>query len=254
MLNLKDFKLKPFLSIITVCFNSQETIRETINSVLNQTFKNFEYLIIDGKSTDKTLEIIREFNDKRIILISENDLGIFDAMNKGIKISQGEWIHILNSDDCYFSKNSLSLATEVLDKKKTNYFQMCFKNKNNKIYKKYSWDYFRPKLYLKACIPHPSMIISSDQYREVGLYDLRYKITSDHDFTLKLVKKFPGKNNNFVLVSKLDGGITHKNKKEVIDEFRKILINNNVPKFIVNFIYIIKILNLNLKIYFLKNL
>ena len=244
--------MEPFFSIITVCYNSQETIEKTIKSVLDQTYKNFEYIIVDGKSTDKTLGIINKYKDSRITLVSEKDFGIYDAMNKGIKISKAKWIHLLNSDDCYYSNNCLELASKVLDENKTNYFEMCYKNKENKIYKKYSWEFFRVKLYFKACIPHPAMIVSSEQYKRIGRYDLKFRITSDHDFTLKLVKQFPGKNNKFILVSKLDGGITHKKKKEVIEEFREILISNNVPKILANVIYLLKIFNFQLRVIFQK--
>ena len=124
--------MKYFYSIITVCFNSEKTIKKTIQSVLNQTFKNFEYIIVDGNSTDKTVNIIKSFQDNRIKIFSEPDLGIADAMNKGIKKSRGKWIHILNSDDYYFSNNSLLKASKFLNEKFTNYFGICFLNKKKK--------------------------------------------------------------------------------------------------------------------------
>ena len=180
--------MKPFYTIITVCFNSEKTIGNTIKSVLAQEFKNFEYIIIDGDSKDKTIEIIKNFNDSRIKLISEPDKGIADAMNKGIKIAKGNWIHILNSDDYYYSKDSLLQASEILEVNKTNYFGICYKNRNNEIYRYYNWEYFFPKLLFKACIPHPSMIVSKNQYEEIGNYNINLKYTSDHEFTLRLVK------------------------------------------------------------------
>jgi len=104
----KNKKMKtPLISIITVCFNSENTIKDTIESVLNQTYKNIEYLIIDGKSSDETLNIIKsfeeKFNNSKITFkwISEADKGIYDAMNKGLKMANGELIGILNSDDWY---------------------------------------------------------------------------------------------------------------------------------------------------------
>ena len=236
-----------FFSIITVCLNSEKTIETTIKSVLSQTFTDFEYIIIDGKSSDKTLDIINRYKDPRIKVISEKDKGLFDAMNKAIRLSKGKWIHILNSDDYYYSENSLIKASKVLNEKKTNYFQMCFKNQSNKIYRYYNWDYFKMKLYFKACIPHPSMIVSAKQYYKVGMYNLTYKFTSDHDFTLRLVEEYPGQNNKFILVTKQDGGITHQNKEKVIEEFRLILINNNFSELLSNLIYFLKKTNLYLR-------
>lgn len=98
---------KPLISIITVCFNSAKTIRQTIESVLNQTYSNIEYILIDGKSSDNTVEIIQEYeplfaaNGIAYRWISEPDNGIYDAMNKGIKLATGEWVGIINSDDWY---------------------------------------------------------------------------------------------------------------------------------------------------------
>ncbi len=117
--------MSPFFSIITVCLNSEKTIETTIKSVIDQSFTDFEYIIIDGKSSDKTLEIIEKYKDSRIKIISEKDKGIFDAMNKGVSLSKGKWIHILNSDDYYYSKNSLVNASKFLDEK-NNYFTDVF--------------------------------------------------------------------------------------------------------------------------------
>tara|TARA_B100000575_G_scaffold290121_1_gene293156 strand:- start:2344 stop:3096 length:753 start_codon:yes stop_codon:yes gene_type:complete len=244
--------LTPFYSIITVCYNSEKTIGDTIKSVLKQDFQNFEYLIIDGNSKDNTLSIIKNFNDNRIKLISETDLGIADAMNKGIKISRGYWIHILNSDDCYYSEKSLSQASKLLENNKTNYFGICFKNNKNKIYRYYNWDYFYPKLLFKACIPHPSMIVSKKQYNEIGGYDLDLKYSSDHEFTLRLVKKYPGQNKKFLLVTKMDGGVTDKYQLEVIYEFREILKKIKFPVLIANLIFYLKIINFYVKSFFYK--
>ena len=95
----KNFKI----SIITVTKNSEKFLEENINSLKNQSYKNFEHIIIDGKSTDKTLEIIKKHEDKIDYWVSELDNGLYDAMNKGIEVSTGDIIGILNSDDIYFS-------------------------------------------------------------------------------------------------------------------------------------------------------
>ena len=98
----------PFFSIITVVFNGENEIEKTINSVLNQSFDDFEYIIIDGKSTDKTLSKIKKYDDNRIKVISESDNGIYDAMNKGLKIVKGKVVGILNCGDL-FLKTQLKL-------------------------------------------------------------------------------------------------------------------------------------------------
>ena len=244
--------MTPFYSIITVSYNSEKTIAGTIQSVLSQEFKNFEYIIIDGDSKDNTIKIIQSFTDKRIKLYSEPDAGIADAMNKGIEKSSGDWIHILNSDDCYYSNESLLKASKHLYKNKTNYFGICFKNYKDQIYRYYNWNYFYPKLLFKACIPHPSMIVSKDQYNEIGNYNKDLKYTSDHEFTLRLVKKFPGKNRKFILATKMDGGVTHKYQLEVIYEFREILKKLNFPTLFSNLVFILKIINFYVRSFFYK--
>ena len=96
------------ISLITVCYNSEETIKDTIESVLKQTYRNYEYIIIDGKSKDKTLDIIKSYEkkfDSKLKYISESDEGLYDAMNKGIALATGDIIGILNSDDILYDKN-----------------------------------------------------------------------------------------------------------------------------------------------------
>ena len=95
------------VSIVTSTFNSEKTILDTLNSVKNQTYKNIEHIIVDGLSTDKTLQIINNFENENLKIISEPDNGIYDAMNKGLKIATGEVIGLLNSDDLFFLMNLL---------------------------------------------------------------------------------------------------------------------------------------------------
>ena len=96
------------ISIITVCFNSEETIVSTLNSVLSQTYDDIEHIIIDGGSIDRTLDILEQYKFKNKIIVSEPDEGIYDAMNKGIKLAKGDIITILNSDDIYQSSSTIS--------------------------------------------------------------------------------------------------------------------------------------------------
>jgi glycosyltransferase involved in cell wall biosynthesis len=99
----------PKVSIVTVCYNAEDFIEETILSVLDQTYFNIEYIIIDGKSTDNTLKIIDKYIKDISILVSEKDNGVFDAMNKGIKISTGDWVIFMNAGDTFYSENTVTL-------------------------------------------------------------------------------------------------------------------------------------------------
>ena len=95
---------RPLISIITVVFNCEKYLEETIKSVINQTYDNIEYIIIDGGSSDGTLDIIKKYEDKITYWVSEKDGGIYDAMNKGIELSHGEWINFMNGGDIFFNK------------------------------------------------------------------------------------------------------------------------------------------------------
>ena len=107
-----------FISIITPTFNSEKLIKICLSSVKDQNFQNYEHIIIDNSSNDKTLKIIKEFNNPKIKLISENDNGIYDAMNKGINASSGEYLLFLNSDDKLIDRNFLSNVNKILLSKK----------------------------------------------------------------------------------------------------------------------------------------
>ena len=106
------------VSIITVCFNSEKYIQTAIESVLNQNYDDIEYIIIDGGSTDSTIEIIKSYKDKITTFISEPDKGIYDAMNKGLKLASGEIIATLNSDDLYIDNTILSTVVDSFNKNK----------------------------------------------------------------------------------------------------------------------------------------
>ena len=105
---ISDSNKYPVLSIITVVYNGEKFLERTINSVINQTFSNYEFIIIDGRSTDSTLSIIKKYENRIDYWISEKDNGIYDAMNKGLKIAKGKWINFMNCSDIYYSNNTLN--------------------------------------------------------------------------------------------------------------------------------------------------
>ena len=106
------------VSIITVCFNSESTIKETIESVLSQDYSNIEYIIVDGGSIDKTVDIIKSYGNKISKWVSEKDEGLYDAMNKGLKMAQGDVVGLINSDDVYIDNGVISTVLQLLKEKK----------------------------------------------------------------------------------------------------------------------------------------
>lgn len=172
------------ISIITVCFNSEKTIKDTIESVLAQDYKEFEYLIIDGKSKDSTVEIAKSFNDSRINVVSEKDNGLYDAMNKGINLATGDIIGIINSDDILYDSRVFSEVIDNFDSETDIvYANVLYMNKDftktirNYISGNKTNDYW--------CPAHPSMYVRKEIYEKLGTYNTNYSICSDYDFMVR---------------------------------------------------------------------
>jgi len=172
----------PFFSIIIPTFNSEKTLFECLRSVISQSFKDFEVLIIDGVSTDSTLKISSSFNDKRIKAFSSSDHGIYDAMNKGIKLATGDWLYFLGSDDNFYDNNVLKA---VYDSVNVNHFpDIIYGNvmtSNNTVYD----GYFDTRKFLLKNICHQSIFYSKKILIKIGGYDLKYKCLSDYDLNIK---------------------------------------------------------------------
>jgi glycosyltransferase involved in cell wall biosynthesis len=193
--------MNPFATIITVCYNSSATIERTILSVLNQTCNFFEYIIIDGKSTDGTLDIVKKydevFKNKGISFtwISEPDKGMYDAMNKGINIAKGEYIAILNSDDWYELNTIETVYNTYKENRDIDIFYGIVRYwKNNEILLIHCYGH---NFLHEGMIPHPTCFISKDTYNKYGMYDLTYKSASDYDLLLRM------KNCRFFLIQQI---------------------------------------------------
>ena len=178
------------LSIITINLNNNEGLQKTIDSVLNQTYKNYEHIIIDGGSIDGSVEVIKKYKNNRLKWISEKDNGIYNAMNKGILKSSGVYLLFLNSGDFLYSPQVLenvfnntldadlicfSLKIELLDKNES----IIHSIKNNKITNRYI--FYQPIL-------HPSTLIKRELFVKFGLYDESFKIAGDYEFFVRVIK------------------------------------------------------------------
>lgn len=178
-------KENTLVSIITPCFNSEKTIRKTIESVINQSYKNIEYIIIDGGSVDNTLSIINEYSSchPNITVVSEKDYGVYDAMNKGIHRSSGKLIGIINADDWY--------EEDAVEKIVKNYeyekyavlygFSRYWKNGLEEKIVLFSHNNLENQM-----ISHPAAFVTTETYKDYGLFDLKYRSSSDYDFMLRM--------------------------------------------------------------------
>lgn len=180
------------VSIITVCFNSAATIRNTIESVLEQNYPDIEYLIVDGGSTDETMSIVSEYGPRIATVISEPDFGIYDAMNKGIHLASGEIIGILNSDDVYMDMNSVAqLVSPIIEGRSDSTFAdliVVSANDLNKVVRYYDSSYFSPEKFRFGWMPaHPTFFVKKLCYEMVGDYSLDYKIAADYEMLIRLL-------------------------------------------------------------------
>ncbi|MDM5272401.1 glycosyltransferase family 2 protein [Sulfurovum sp. zt1-1] len=183
-----SYEKKPLVTIITVVFNMHEHIATTIQSVLDQTYDNMEYLIIDGGSTDGTIDIIKAYDDQIDYWVSEKDLGIYDAMNKGLRLATGEIIGILNADDAYIN-DAVEKSVQALHGSGADYsIGKIKKIPSQRIYSP-TYPLEQGKVYQGMMYPHIGAFIKRDVYKQVGLFDTKYKISADFDVAMRIYKK-----------------------------------------------------------------
>jgi glycosyltransferase involved in cell wall biosynthesis len=232
-------------SIITVSYNSEKTIERTIKSVLNQSYKNYEYIIIDGGSTDKTNDIINSYKNEflgGIIHISEPDKGIYDAMNKGISLANGNIIGLLNSDDYYFEKTLSIVYKSYCETNKETVLtgELIFKSEAGEQLMRTSKKRFIKKTkQFKNGVRHPATFVPRIIYNNIGLFNLDYKIASDAEFIFRMYKSnYDFKFINQPLLVMSDGGISNSKGifKQLIYENR-ILIKAYCPNFFLRIYY-----------------
>lgn len=183
------------ISIITVTFNSSKTLRDTIRSVLSQSFLDIEYIIVDGLSNDKTVDIIKEYEplfQGRLKWISETDNGLYDAMNKGIRMATGDIVGIINSDDFYHREDIIEKVVEVFKTSTVQavYGDVRFVRSNNldKTVRYYSSKYFFSSLFRYGFMPaHPTFFTYRHYFKEFGFYKTDYKIAADYELLIRFL-------------------------------------------------------------------
>lgn len=224
------------ISIITVCYNSSSTIEKTILSVASQTYKNIEYIIVDGNSKDSTVAIVEKHNDVISKWISESDKGLYDAMNKGIAMASGDLIGILNSDDTF---NSDSVIGEIVDFHKKYDIDASVGNivqhkENGKIIRLYSSKFWNPeKLTIGFMPPHPSVFFKKNLFEKFGNYDLGFKIGADYELIARffLKNKITWKYSDITTTAMLVGGLSSSGSSSyqlITKEIQKALTMNGI--------------------------
>lgn len=179
---------RPLVSIVTVVRNGELTLEQTIKSVIDQTYDNIEYIIIDGDSTDKTIDIIKKYQ-WAVKWISEQDKGIYDAMNKGIEIASGDIIGIINSDDFYLERAVEKIVSEAVKYLNSDIFygNIIYNIPGRPLRIVRSKHPLRKSDFCYMPVMHPAVFIRRSCYRKYGAFDLRYRLSADHDLMLRLL-------------------------------------------------------------------
>lgn len=178
----------PLLSIITINYNNLDGLKNTVESVINQTWQEFEYIVIDGGSTDGSTEYIKSQSDKIDYWVSESDKGIYNAMNKGIAKAKGEYLLFLNSGDHLFNNNVFENCNQFLAEKDLIYFNLNFVDGTESWIHKYPERLFFSYFILDT-LPHPSTFIKRKLFDTTGLYNEDFKVVSDWKFFIESVCK-----------------------------------------------------------------
>ena len=227
------------VTIITASFNSALSIKSCLDSVVHQNYNDIEYLIIDGKSSDATLKIIKVYQQRFpfIKLISEKDSGIYDALNKGVQLASGDIIGFVHSDD-FLEFNDIIYHIVSMTKSENLdgvYGDLQYVDKSNtkKIIRSWKSCDFKPRLLKQGWMPpHPTLFLKREVYEKHGLFDLSYRISADYDFLLRIFKDPELKFGYLpkVITKMRVGGASNKSLKNIIkkskEDYRAIRINN----------------------------
>lgn len=236
----------PLVSIITICINSAKSIRQTIDSVLNQSYKNIEYIIVDGGSRDDTIAIISEYGNKIARVISESDRGISDAFNKGVRVSTGEYIQFINADDT-LNTDKIKNSLKVFNVNPTAGFvfgDIWKVNKSGSVEKIPGDPYYRRSIsHVMNRVNHPTMLVKRSLFEQYGYFENHWKIAMDYDWILRITNA--GENGIYssdIIVQTLAGGISDEKRLKAFKECRSISIQHGKSKSFAYTYYLLRII------------
>ena len=219
------------VSIITITYNSEATLRDTIESVVNQTYPNIEYIIVDGLSKDNTLAIVDEYKDKIAKVVSEKDHGLYDALNKGIGIATGDVIGLIHSDDFYTNPHVIEQVVNRISEQKADalYADLYYVDKDdtNRIFRKWKSGNYKHGMFLNGWMPpHPTFFVKRECYEKFGRFNLLFKSAADYELMLRFIHKYQIKLAylpEFIIKMRVGGksNVTLKNRIRANQEDRK---------------------------------
>ena len=239
----KTNKNLPLVTIITVVFNGKKHLEKTIQSIINQTYKNIEYIIIDGGSTDGTLDIIKKYEDRIDYWISEKDKGISDAFNKGVKLASGEYINFQGDGDGFYNKHSLSNVLENIDSNNDIFISgkiQRIDEKGKRIFvSKHIKKFNKKSLLFRMSMPHQGLFTHKNYFKKYGLFDVNNTFCMDYEHLLRAYHEFPHViTKDMIVANWRDDGIGTGRILEIFKEYDKIKRDNKVASgFVLSLIH-----------------
>ncbi|GGF60896.1 glycosyltransferase family 2 protein [Wenyingzhuangia marina] len=212
------------ITIITVCYNSAKTLETTIQSVIDQTYDDIEYIVVDGGSKDQTLDIIKKHQKRISKWISEPDNGLYDAMNKGVSMSTGDVVGLINSDDLFCDNRAIEKVMNIFKKNidiDSVYADLFYVSQNNIDNIVRRWITGDKRKFRKGWHPaHPTFYVKKKIYNKYGNFNLSYKIAADFEIMLRFIEKYKISTQylNEPLVKMRLGGETNKNLKNIFNQ------------------------------------
>lgn len=224
---------KPLVTIITTVYNGEKHLEETIRNIINQTYENFEYIMIDGGSTDNSIEIIKKYEDKIDYWVSEKDNGIGDAFNKGIRLSAGEYINFQGDGDGFYSEHSIEEAMKDIDPNRDMLIsgkiqrisddgQVMFVTKHQDIFKKQS-------LMFRMSVPHQGLFTHIRMFEEYGLFDIHNTFCMDYEHLLRAYHEFPNVVMKDIIVARWRAdGLGEGRTLDILKEYNDVKCKNKI--------------------------
>lgn len=230
--------IKPSISIITVVYNGEKYLEETIKSVINQTYENLEYIIIDGGSTDGTLDIIKKYEDKIDYWVSEKDKGISDAFNKGVKVANGDYINFQGDGDGFYSLDAIEKVFQNINPKEDIFVSAKIQRVDitgkEMFISKHIENFDKKSLLFRMSMPHQGLFTHRSYFEKYGLFDVNNTFCMDYDHLLRSYHNFPKVVIKDIVVAKWRAdGLGNGRTLEIFKEYDKIKRDNKIASALV---------------------
>lgn len=226
----------PFFSIITVVRNAVDSIDVCLDSVVQQNIRDLEHIVIDGASTDGTTDRLLARRGEIAHLVREPDAGIYDAMNKGLALARGRYVHFLNATDKYHDSGVLGGLSGELEEDRVGYGDLVYVDRHGRarnLGRPYSWEEELKASY----VPQPTLFVPLGFYRAVGKFDLRYRIAADYEMFLRLASRYPVKYIPRPVTVMHAGGFSYQHPRSAFREACEISVKYGLPRIAAEYFY-----------------